>query len=211
MTEMQARDIIENCLKAHWPAWEFKGQELKVWLDELRKFDASTAEQAIDELYKSWDSTRYPKMPQIMAKIRDRMQHNRQQHVECVPLYQILREDGSPKGRPIFGPSNLAGEQLTEIATRHIGHINRMFPGTRHSYITIDNTTEQAEQYYGPDARDRAIDEILEGPDTKTRRWLEAYLAKKNRRTRLNDGAREKAIEELAKKQPVTVGESIPF
>jgi hypothetical protein len=57
-----------------------------------------------------------------------------------------------------------------------------------------------------------AFAEILDGPDTKTRRWLEKYLAQKNKKTSLTP--RQTAIA-AEKKEPVTIGqvikEVVPF
>jgi hypothetical protein len=62
------------------------------------------------------------------------------------------------------------------------------------------------------DLRDLAFAEILDGPDTKTRRWLEKYLAQKNKKTSLTP--RQTAIA-AEKKEPVTIGqvikEVVPF
>lgn len=60
--------------------------------------------------------------------------------------------------------------------------------------------------------RDLAFAEILDGPDTKTRRWLEKYLNQKDKTTKLTP--RQEAVAEKKRNEPVTMGQvvdTIPF
>jgi len=198
MTDLQAQNIIENCLKAHWPYWDFKGQEYVVWVQELRKFDHDTAKTAIDELYKGWNSNRYPKMPQIMAAIRTESKRNREP-VECVAVFTIEREDGRQRWNPFWGNPRIPRPELERRAEVLVNEANRMHPNDRHIicwHVDEDGNSLNAnkEQYYGPDAKERAFGAILNGPDTKTRRWLERYVNRHKKHTK-SGSAREEAIE----------------
>lgn len=115
-------------MKAHWPKWEFRGQELRVWIEELRKFDYETAKTAINELYKVWESTRYPKMPIVMGNIRKLARAKRQAGKRIVPLYTITRQDGKRRWSPFFGDPNTPREVVERDAEIKRADANRMWP-----------------------------------------------------------------------------------
>lgn len=147
MNDDQASDIIESVMKVHWPKWEFKGQELKVWLEELRKFDYETAKNAINELYKTWSSTRYPKMPQIMVNIRKLAIAKRQSDKRLVPLYTILRPDGRRRWYPFNGNANAQRQAVEQDAEIKRDAANREY-GDDHiiQYHRTDEKKEPDEQ-----------------------------------------------------------------
>lgn len=126
MNDEQANDIIESVMKAHWPKWEFKGQELKVWLEELRKFDYETAKTAINELYKTWQSNRYPKMPFIMGNIR-KLSIAKRPKKRLVALYTILRPDGVRLWSPFWGDANTPQQAIETDAEIKRGGANRIY------------------------------------------------------------------------------------
>ena len=127
MTDAEAGNIIETVMKAHWPKWEFRGQELKVWIEELRKFDYETAKYAINELYKVWESTRYPKLPIIMGNIRKLSQAKQQSEKRTVPLYEILRQDGRRRGPPFVGDANASQHAIETDAEIKRDMVNRTY------------------------------------------------------------------------------------
>lgn len=181
MNDTQTSSIIEDVMKAHWPNWEFKGQELFVWMQELRKFDYNTTKNAINELYKSWTKDRYPKMPHILASIRNLSNQNRQMNKRLASLFVIAKQDGVRRWWPFVGDVNTPKEEIQKRAEQLREEANRLYLGEHHivHYLSTDDPDSQEDKgYYGPGARQKAIDEILAGPDTKTKRWLIANICK---------------------------------
>ena len=198
MTDMQAEQIINEVMKAHWPNWNFAGQELRVWIEELRKYDYETAKNAINELYKSWEKDRYPKMPHILGSIRRHAQARRRADKRLVPLFEITRQDGTRRWWPFVGDANSPRELVSRRAEQIQQQANRLYPTDKHIVFYL-NTEEKEELKgdYGPGARQRAIDSILAGPDTKTKLWLQKHFSKAKRK--------------INKEEPVAIGDVIPF
>ena len=208
MNDNQANDIIENVMKAHWPNWVFKGQELFVWMKELRKFDYETAKEAINDLYIKWDSNRYPKMAHIMASIRGLCNARRQANKRLVALFVITRQNGTPRWFPFTGDVNTPREEVEKQAEDLRQEANRLYQGSQHIVHYLNTDEEEDTGYYGPDARDKAFADILNGPDSKTKRWLQVHL------NRIDKKRKAETPHIDRKKEPVTVGEvtdDIPF
>ncbi len=179
MSDEQANKIINEVMKPHWPSWEFKGQELFVWIRELRKFDYETAKEAINDLYVNWESNRYPKMPHIMASIRGLSKTRKQANKRLVALFVITKQNGVQRWFPFVGDANTPREDVERRAEALRQEANRLYQDEQH-IIHYLNTDEEGEDtgYYGPDARDKAFNEILKGPDSKTKRWLQKYMSR---------------------------------
>jgi hypothetical protein len=144
VTDVQANDIVENTMKAHWTNWNFAGQELKVWIEELRKFDYETARTAINELYKSWDKDRYPKMPQILRAIRSYCKMKKQVGRKIAPLFEILRADGKRLWAPFAGDITMAKEEIERIAEFYRNEADCLESTQKHiiKYRKIQSQTE---------------------------------------------------------------------
>ena len=149
MTDAEANNIIESVIKAHWGKWEFAGQELKVWIEELRKFDYKTAKDAINELYKVWTSTRYPKMPIIMGNIRKLAIAKGRVERRDAPLYVILRQDGRPRWEPFVGNANAPQEIIERDAEFKRDEANKIWPDESHiiQYLSKDKEMQVAKFY----------------------------------------------------------------
>ena len=133
MNDEKANEII-GVMKSHWPNWNFVGDELIVWLEELRKFDFEMARNAINQLYKSWTKERYPKMPQIMAAIRNFAKARREQNKRVAPLYGIFRQDGRPRYTSFWGDPTLPKQEIERMALRDCQKTNDMW-GPGHYYM----------------------------------------------------------------------------
>lgn len=147
MTDEDANRIIETVMKVHWPKWEFKGQELRVWIEELRKFDYENAKYAINELYKTWDSIRYPKMPTIMGAIR-KLSHARRPKKRQCRLYTIIRSDGRRRWWPFWGNANAPRQAIETDAEIKRDAANRMWPENHpiQYHSTEDPEADKAEE-----------------------------------------------------------------
>ena len=152
MTDEDANDIIENVMKAHWPKWEFAGQELRVWIEELRKFDYETAKTAINELYKAWESPRYPKMPIVIGNIRKLAKLQRRAESRLVQLFTICKQDGKRRWFPFTGDANAPREEVTKRAEFLAAEANRLWPEEKH--IIHYHGTEKVKENNGQESQD---------------------------------------------------------
>lgn len=187
MTDENANKIINDSLKTHWPNWKFDGQELFVWVKNLRQFDYDVARTAVNTVYESYDGMGHPRMPTIMKAIRDLAVKQHRAGSRTIPLYEIVGPDGIAKWSPFFGRSDWPDEDVRKDAERKRARADELY-GKGHvvDYLAAPDEEEPDEGYYGQDgcsiierrnqARDKAFADILNGPDTKTRRWLVKYL-----------------------------------
>ena len=127
MTDLQAHEIIDDGLKAHWPGWDFKGQEIVVWIEELRQFDFNAAREGIDACYKEWDGKQYPRMKTILRFIR---QYSRSK-IRAFGIrehYRICRPDGRLRWQPFWGAANVAQQDIEEDASVKLERANQIEP-----------------------------------------------------------------------------------
>lgn len=115
MSDDQAKKIIDEVLKAHWPNWNFSGEELVVWLRELRKFDFDSAREAINKLYISWEKERYPKMAHIMRAIRNHAGEKTNTGGQR-KLFGIFRQDGRRRYCDFWGPAKTPVQEIEKRA-----------------------------------------------------------------------------------------------
>lgn len=128
MNDSQANDIINNCIKAHWPGWEFKGRELAVWIEELRRFDFQAAREGADACYKEWDGKQYPRMKTILRFIRRHaMKKVRSSGIR--EHYCICRVDGRLRWFPFWGAADAPQQDIEEDAAEKLSTANCMETG----------------------------------------------------------------------------------
>jgi len=128
MTDLQAHEIIDDTLKTHWPAWDFKGQEIVVWIEELRRFDFQAAKEGINACYREWDGKQYPRMKTILRFIR---QYSRSK-VRASGFrehYRICRPDGRLRWQPFWGPVNVPQQDIEEDAAVKLERANQIEAG----------------------------------------------------------------------------------
>ena len=101
------------------------------------------------------------------------------------PLFGIRRADGRLRWCRFAGSIDMAQQEIEMMASKFTRYANQLEPG---HYYELYSREPELEGYTGDadctinqrrkQARDVAFMAILDGPDTKTRRWLEKYLAK---------------------------------
>lgn len=209
MNEEQANEIFHEVIRGHWENWPGGNEELVVWVKALKPFDFATARDAINDFYTKWDSERYPKLPRILGAIRDYAKRHRRSGL-LVKQFQIETEEGKPIWKAFWGNCETPRQELEPIAERLCKEADRMFPNEKHIANWFGPEKPEPEAYYGPDAKERAFDAILTGPDCPARRFLESYLDNKEQKQRVK--ARHQEIKE--RQQPVAIGEvleNLPF
>lgn len=189
MKKEDAQKIITEVIQAHWPKWSFAGHETLVWLRALQPYDYALVAAAIDGVYANYDGMGHPKMPTIMRAVKDMAAQKHWRGVRTIPLYEILAPDGKLKWKPFFGPEDTPREEIERSAEKVRLRANELY-GKGHIVSYLREPDETDDGYYGDEgcpinerrrqARDKAFADILDGPDTKTRRWLVKYLDAKH-------------------------------
>lgn len=191
MNDENANKIINDSLKTHWPNWKFDGQELFVWVKNLRPFDYDVARTAVNSVYESYDGMGHPRMPTIMTAIQDLAAKQHRASSRTIPLYEILNPDGKPKWSPFYGRSDWPDEDVKKDAERKRARADELYGKGHVVHYLAAPEDDPDDGYYGEEvcslvqrraqARDKAFADILNGPDTKTRRWLVMYMDRKHK------------------------------
>jgi hypothetical protein len=199
MSDEQARALIKDCLQSHWPKWSFAGDELFVWVKNLRRFDCDVARRAINGVYENYEGMGHPKMPTIMKAIRELSSREHRAGARTIPLYEILKPDGTSAWKPFFGRSDWQDEDVKKDAERKRGRADELYGKGHIVHFLAAQEEGPDEGYYGEEgcsiaerrgqARDKAFADILNGPDTKTRRWLVKYLDQKHKGQEKQEGS----------------------
>jgi hypothetical protein len=187
MTELQASEIIETVLKAHWPNWTFNIVETQQWVRTLSRYDFIRAKAAISEFYMSQIKQGKPAPGSLInaLKAKAAVHDDRPRDERTGPLFGIVRDDGRLRWSKFCGNLDIAQQEVEAMALKFTRYANLLEPG---HYYELYSRDPEPEGYTGDNgctvtqrrkqARDVAFMSILDGDDTKTRRWLERYLAK---------------------------------
>ena len=189
MTDLQASEIIDTVFKAHWQNWTFSIIETQEWVRTLRRFDFIRSKAAISEFYMAQTKQGKPAPGALIAAIRAKatIRDERPLVDRTGPLFGIRRADGRLRWNKFCGNLDMAQQEIEVMALKFTRYANLLEPN---HYYELYSREPEPEGYTGEDgctvtqrrkqARDVAFMSILDGEDTKTRRWLEKYLAIKH-------------------------------
>ena len=118
MTELQAAEMIETVFQAHWPNWSFPVEEMKTWVNVLRRYDFIQARTAINNFYITQTRQGKPPPAVLIAVLNKnaRAQGQKAKSNDPVLIFEILKE-GKPRGQRFFGknmPQNEVCEKASE-------------------------------------------------------------------------------------------------
>ena len=185
MTDLQASEIIETVLKAHWPNWTFSIVETQQWVRTLTRYDFTRSKAAISEFYMAQTKQGKPAPGALINALKAKATiHTDQPRGERTGLlFGIRRADGRLRWHPFAGNLDMAQQEIEAMALKFTRHANQIELG---HYYELYSTEPEPEGYTGEEgctitqrreqARDKAFVDILNGPDSKTRRWLEKYI-----------------------------------
>ena len=206
MTDVEAITFIEEVLGGYWSDWEFTKFETGAWIERLTKFDFNHAKKAVKKFYFEQKTERKkPAAGRLMVALVEGalIKENVSSSNRTATLFQIFRKNGVARWFPFSDDASMAQQEIEAMALNFTMYANRLEPG--HYYVLCSD--DEVEGYSGDpalsitarraQARDKAFDDIINGDDTKTRRWLENYLIQKHKK------------EDREKKEPVRVGEVI--
>jgi len=189
MTDLQAAEIIETVIKSHWPNWTFTVIETREWVRTLAKFDFQKAKSAISEFYMAQTRQGKPAPGALIMALRAKaiVRGDQQQQERTGLLFGICRADGRLRWSKFSGSLDMAPQEVEAMALKYTRYANQLEAGHYYELYPQDNETEGYSGDPGgtitqrrQQARDKAFVDILNGDDTKTRRWLENYITKKH-------------------------------
>ncbi len=190
MNETEAQKFIGDVLKGFFPAWETTNAEYKVWVRKLIAFDYNKAERALgDWLSEELFHGKAPKLGKVLKAlfsrdagivIEKKLQPDIKatHYIECIEAPERNPKLIGRKRKVYAAELSRQGDPdyMLRIAEGMRGKYQDLYGGT---WIIVQVEPEEPDSgLRGPQARDKAFADILNGPDNRTRRWLERYLKK---------------------------------
>ena len=102
MTNEDGVKFVETVLQVGWPKWQFTEREIGEWAKRLWPFDFDRAKKAILDFSFEYKKLGRPPTGQIFAILHKNAKPPKDRLTSgAVPLYNIIRPDGSPAGYPV--------------------------------------------------------------------------------------------------------------
>jgi len=205
MTKPEAQNFIEKVLKGLWAEWAPTDIQLSNWMLKLQACEYAKAKNAVENVWRnetiqhrrppqgkifealkrcvSKEKTINAELPQTTIYIRciEPPEHAPNRTAHLIPVY--------PDDLKRIGDEDYVRRCAFSMAAR----FQQLYGGT---WGVLIGKKHEPSELIGEEAREKAFNDILSGPDTKTKRWLRQYLASK-----------EKAKKE--KKGPVQISKAV--
>lgn len=190
MDRIQTINFIENELKGLWPQWEPTEAETRVWFGLLARYDSDIARTAAQQ-YFSDEGGNYkrPKPKGIIEKARNILQtRNVGQSFTKEPVLTTVFVEclEPPEKNPRLKGKRKAVYAETDALQRDKDYVLACAENVRKQFekrcggkwITVQTKPLEDSELFGEQARQKAFRDILNGPDTKKKKWLQKYLHK---------------------------------
>jgi len=187
MLRAEKLKFIQNVLIGLWPDWKPTDEESRVWFGHLDKYDYETARTAAEQYFSdAGGNYRRPKPWGLIIKasliIQKRGGGTKPAELPQTTFYIrcIIPPDDHPNRTDHMIP--VYPEDLKRIDdpdyVRNCAHglaerFKELYGGVW-SVVIVEK--REPSGLVGKAARDKAFRDILDGPDTRTKRWLQGYL-----------------------------------
>lgn len=193
MDRHETNSFIEKELMGLWPDWTPTEAESRVWFGELSRFDYDVAQIAAQQYFSDTGGNfRRPKPLGIIEKARVILQTRNvgrkytkdpiltNVYIECIE---------APERNPKLEGKRKAVYAATDDLQCDKEHVLRCAETMRKAFerlyggkwIIVQTKPTEDSGLRGEQAKQKAFRDILSGPDTKTKRWLQKYLDKDNK------------------------------
>lgn len=185
MTKLEAESFVESILKGFYPRWNPKDEEFRGWVSRLVYYEYDSAKRAVDMFFFDCQTrTIEPPAGKIMRAIsrsariivREFPTVMTSIEIECIEAPErnpnlegakrgVFAEDTQKQNDPdyVLGCAELMKIKYEEL-----------YGG---KWIIVHKPEPEPDSgLRGKQAFDKAAADILNGPDSKTRRWLEKHL-----------------------------------
>lgn len=216
MDRIETINFIENVLKGLWPDWAPSEAETEVWLGAIGRFDYDVAKTATQQYFSdAGGNYKRPKPHGIVTKANVIIQNRnvgRRTTKDPILTNVFIECLEPPERNPKLKGKRKAVYAATDALQCDPDHLLRCAETMRTKFeqlyggqwITVQTKPPEDSGLRGEQARQKAFADILSGPDTRTKRWLQQYLNKD-----------EKPAAQKDSSQPVLVGtvieDKIPF
>lgn len=219
MNSSETDRFVSNVLGGLWPDWTPTDEEMRVWYGVMSHYDYDTAQTAAQQYFADTGGNfKRPKPSGITTKAKVIIQNRNvgksstkdpvltNVYIECIePPERNPKLEG--KRKAVYAATDALQsdkDHVLKCAENMRKQFERLYGG---KWITIIEKPPVDNGLRGELARQKAFRDILNGPDTRTKRWLQEYLNSKQ------DKPKPKKRE--PEQEPVligaVIGDEIPF
>jgi hypothetical protein len=191
MTKVDAQSFVQKILTGLWAEWEPTDIQLSNWMEKLQNCEYQRAKTAVENVWRT-EKIQHRRPPQgRIFEALDACGEKREKPDSELPPTTISISCIEPPPEnpnrtehriPVY-PDDLSRMNDPDFM-RNCGHYvaQRFAEQTGGQWIVVIETPKIDSGLRGTEARDAAFADILNGEDTKTKRWLQRYFDTKNRR-----------------------------
>jgi len=185
MNTIEAKSLFSEVVEKLWPNWSLSDDEVNFWASRLQYYDYNTAKYAFEQAYS--ESTSKPNLKRILNFCRSKQppKITNSQDNEPVLLYICKRiDDGPGKELKFYSKTGKIPNEETLLANAEIKceQLSQTYGGKWIAFLASNKSTDTDNPpIYGEEARQIAIQNILNGEDCAGKRFLQIYLDKKKK------------------------------
>jgi hypothetical protein len=184
MQNNKAMEIID-ILKAYYPRWSADDMEIDNWVKRLVHYDYHRSKAIIENMFFETTSRHIEPSPgKIFEALRTKALVSKVVKVEPICLFVLFKEDIEAQKGFYISSSHIPEQPIIEQqAERMREKFNELYGGNWIiQYAKIPPEPPEDNGLRGAAARDKAFENILNGPDSPSKHWLQKYLKNKHRK-----------------------------
>lgn len=188
MNSTETDKFVDNVLGGLWPDWKPTEEEMRVWYGVMGRFDYDVAQLAAQQYFSdAGGNYKRPKPQGIVTKARvilDNRNVGQKTKNDPVMTTVFIECLEPPERNPHLEGKRKAVYAATDALQCDKDHVLRCAETMRLAFerlyggkwITVQTKPPINNGLRGEQARQKAFRDILEGPDTRTKRWLIRFL-----------------------------------
>ena len=196
MTRLEAQGFIEKILKGLWADWQPTDIQLSNWIQKLQTCDYQRAKFSVENVWRTEKiQHRRPPQGRVFEALSQCVEKKAVESkdvpdttvfIQCVqpPPENPNRTDHKIRVYPADLSRMDEPDYMQDCGHYMAKRFNELYGGT---WIVVIDEPAPDSGLRGVQARDTGFADILDGPDTKTKRWLQMYLDRKHRKTDSNE------------------------
>ena len=192
MTKAEAQNFVERVLKGLWPEWKPIDIQLSIWIERLQNCEPQRAKIAVENVWRT-ETIQHKRPPQgrifeALSQCADTENKPKAELPQTTVYIRCIEPPANNPHRSTEHKIPVYPDDLSKIDdpdyVRSCGHglaqrFTELYGGL---WAVVVGGREEPSGLTGKAARDKAFKDILDGPDTKTKRWLQNYLDGKERK-----------------------------
>lgn len=192
MTHVEAQNFIEKVLRGLWPEWTPKDIQLSIWIEKLQNCDYQRAKVAVENAWRG-ETIQHKRPPQgrifeALSQCVDSQETEKAElpqariYIRCIlpPAHNPNRS--TEHKIPVY-PDDLSKiddpDYVRNCAHGLAQRFGELYGG---AWAVVVGGQDEPSGLVGEKARDKAFQDVLDGPNTRTKAWLQRYLDGKERK-----------------------------